>query len=80
MIQLTELNHFNLAAYGLQLPVPTLNQMRYHIRLKAQYEMRSVALFRQHLQLLAEVHCRGAPINLLNYFDVSEGAVPTQFF
>jgi hypothetical protein len=35
--------------------------MRYHIQPKAQYEMRSVALFRQHFQLLAEVHFRGAP-------------------
>ena len=28
---------------------------------RSEYEMRSVALFRQHFQLLAEVHFRGAP-------------------
>jgi hypothetical protein len=46
MIKLTELNHFSLAAYGLQFPLPTLNRVRYHTQPKAKYEMRSVALFR----------------------------------
>ena len=27
---LTELNHFNLSAYGLQLSLPTLNHVCYH--------------------------------------------------
>ena len=43
---LTGLNRFSLTAYGSQLPVPTLNPIRYRIEPKAQYEMRSVTLFR----------------------------------
>ena len=58
--QLTGLNHFSLAAYGFQLPLPTLNQVRHHNWPKAEYGMRSVALFRWHFQPLAEVHFRGA--------------------
>ena len=57
----SRLNHFNLSAYGLQISLPTLNLIRYRIKTKARYEMRSVALFRQHFQLLVEVHFRGAP-------------------
>jgi hypothetical protein len=60
-ILLTRLNHFDLTAYGLQISLPTLNPMRCHIEPKAKYEIRSVAFFRQHFQLLAEVHFRGAP-------------------
>ncbi len=51
----------DLSAYGLQFSLPTLNLVRYRIKPKARYEMRSVALFRQHFQLLVEVHFRGAP-------------------
>ena len=43
---LTGLNHFNLAIYGLQLPLSTLNRMRYRIQPKTKYEMCLVALFR----------------------------------
>ena len=57
----SRLNHFNLSAYGLQISLPTLNLIRYRIKPTARYEMRSVALFRQHFQLLVEVHFRGAP-------------------
>ena len=67
--QLTRLNHFSLAAYGFQLPLPTLNQVRHHNWPKAEYEMRSVALFRWHFQPLAEVHFRGAPKSLIKTLD-----------
>ncbi len=60
-VNLTGLNHFSLATYGLQLPLPTLNLSRYRAKPKAKYEMRSVALFRWHFQPLAIVHFRGAP-------------------
>ena len=45
-LELTELNHFSLVAYGLQLPLPTLSPVRYRTQPKAKYEMRSVALSR----------------------------------
>ena len=58
--KLTGLNHFSLATYGLQFPLPTLNHVHYYTQPKAKYEMRSVALFRWHFQPLAVVHFRGA--------------------
>jgi len=42
--------------------------MRYRIRPKAKYEMRSVALFRWHSQPLAVVHFRGALTGFFHFF------------
>jgi hypothetical protein len=42
--------------------------MRRHIRSKAKYEMRSVALFRWHSQPLAVVHFRGALTGFFQFF------------
>jgi hypothetical protein len=42
--------------------------MRYRIRPKAKYEMRSVALFRWHSQPLAVVHFRGALTGFFRFF------------
>jgi hypothetical protein len=38
-LQFSELNHFNLSVYGLQLFLPTLNLLHYYNMPKAGYEM-----------------------------------------
>ena len=47
-------------AYGLQIPLSTLNRLCYHTRPKTRYEMLSVKLFRSYFQRLAVVRFRGA--------------------